>query len=401
MIHRRLPQTEFIVLAAMMFATIAFSIDAMLPALPVIGAALTPDDMNRAQLIVTAFVFGMGIGTLFSGPLADAFGRKPIILGGMALYIVGAVLAARADSIELLLAARVLQGLGAAGPRIATLALIRDLYKGAEMARISSFVMMVFVLVPAIAPLIGQAIMFAFGWRAIFLAFVVFSLIGSTWMTLRQSETITPENRRALSFAALRSAMKEMFSIKVVVISLMAQTLIYTMLFAVISTIQPLFDVTFDKANSFPLWFGAIAVISGSGSFINARMVEHHGMRRMVTAGFFSQIIASAIVLLLLATTGLPFFAFFLWMLSCFFMVGFTIGNLNALALEPLPHIAGFASSIIGAISTVLAAILAALVGQAFNGTAMPLAISIFICTTLAYGLMVSLGPRAPVPETI
>ncbi|WP_413855420.1 MFS transporter, partial [Albidovulum sp.] len=173
---RRLPLPEFIVLLAMMFAMTAFSIDAMLPAMPEIAADLSPEAPNRAQLIVTSFVFGMGLGTFLTGPLSDALGRRRVIIGGATLYCLGAALAWVAPSLWLVLAARLLQGLGVAGPRVAAMALVRDLYAGRQMARIVSITMMVFVLVPAVAPLIGSFIIAGFGWRGIFPAFIVFAV---------------------------------------------------------------------------------------------------------------------------------------------------------------------------------------------------------------------------------
>ncbi|NVK58951.1 MAG: MFS transporter, partial [Rhodobacteraceae bacterium] len=161
---------EFIAMLAMLFATIAFSIDAMLPALPEIGAELTPDDVNRAQLVVTSFVLGMGIGTFFTGPLSDTFGRKPVVLAGATLYVVMSLVAAQEDSLELLLVARLFQGLGAAGPRVVALAIVRDLHSGREMARIMSFVMMIFTIFPALAPSMGAVIIDLSSWRGIFIA---------------------------------------------------------------------------------------------------------------------------------------------------------------------------------------------------------------------------------------
>jgi DHA1 family bicyclomycin/chloramphenicol resistance-like MFS transporter len=180
------------------FATVAFSIDAMLPALPEIAAELTPEDANRAQLILTSFVLGMGIGTLVAGPLSDALGRKRVILMGAALYLLGAGLALIAPSLEMILLARVIQGIGAAGPRVVSLAMIRDLYSGRAMAQIVSYAMLIFTLFPAVAPLIGAAIIAGFGWRAIFVAFLIFSLVSVGWLTLRQPETLAPEARRPL-----------------------------------------------------------------------------------------------------------------------------------------------------------------------------------------------------------
>ena len=181
-------KAEFIALIAMMFATIAFSIDAMLPALPNIGAELSPEDVNRAQLILTSFVFGMGLGTFVTGPLSDAFGRKPVIVAGAALYILSAGVAWVSNSLELLLISRVTMGLGAAGPRVVALAIVRDLYSGREMARLMSIAMMIFTLVPAFAPMLGAGIIHFAGWRGIFAAFVIFAMIVVLWMSLRLPE---------------------------------------------------------------------------------------------------------------------------------------------------------------------------------------------------------------------
>jgi DHA1 family bicyclomycin/chloramphenicol resistance-like MFS transporter len=201
--QKRLSQAEFIALMGTIFATVAFSIDAMLPALPEIAAELTPEDANRAQLILTSFVLGMGIGTLVVGPISDALGRKRVILMGAALYLLGAGLALIAPSLEMILLARVIQGLGAAGPRVVSLAMIRDLYAGRAMAQIVSYAMLIFTLFPAVAPLIGAAIIAGFGWRAIFVAFLIFSVVSVGWLTLRQPETLAPEARRPLRAARL------------------------------------------------------------------------------------------------------------------------------------------------------------------------------------------------------
>ena len=197
---------EFTAMMGVLFATIAFSVDAMLPALPQIAAELSPDDINRAQLILTSFIFGMGIGIFIAGPISDALGRKPVIYLGAGFYALGAILAHYAPSLELVLAARVLQGIGAAGPRVVTLAMVRDLYQGRAMAQIVSYAMLVFTIFPAIAPLIGAAIIAGFGWRAIFVAFLVFILLSVSWLGLRQPETLPPERRQMPNLAALKSA---------------------------------------------------------------------------------------------------------------------------------------------------------------------------------------------------
>lgn len=383
---RRLGQTEFIVMMAMMFATIAFSIDAMLPALPEIGQELTPGDLNRAQLIITSFVLGMGLGTLMSGPLSDAFGRKRVILAGATLYITGAALAWAANTLELVLAARVLQGLGAAGPRVVALAVVRDLYSGRDMARITSFVMMIFTLLPAIAPTIGAGIIALTGWRGIFAAFILFSLFSVGWFTTRQQETLPPDRRRPLKARLLWQAAAEVVSHRRVTIAILVQTLIFATLFMMLSSTQQIFDLHFGKGDSFPLWFGLIAVLSGTASFANSRLVGRLGMRYLIRVTLGAQIGISVVMVVMfglgLWSDWLEFPAYIAWSVTVFGIMGLTIGNLNALAMEPLGHIAGMAASIIGATSTVLSVIIAAPVGLAFDGTPVPMAIGVFCAVT-------------------
>ncbi len=372
-------QAEFVAMTAMMFATIAFSIDAMLPALPAIAQDLTPEAVNRAPLIITSFMLGMGLGTLIAGPMSDSFGRRRMILLGGAFYIAGAVLAGLSQSLELVLAARVLQGLGAAGPRVVSLAVVRDLYSGRDMARMISLVMMIFTLLPAIAPSLGAAIMAFTGWRGIFGAFVMFSLVSIGWFTLRQPETLRPENRRALEPGLLWQAAREVFTHRRVVIAIVVQTLIFSTLFMVLSSTQQIFDQYFGKGDSFPIWFGLIAVLAGTASVANARLVGRLGMRFLVRVTLGVQLIISSAMLasfgLGLFPTWAAFPAYVAWSVTLFGMMGLTIGNLNALAMQPLGHIAGMAASVIGATSTILAVILAAPVGLAFDGTPVPLAI--------------------------
>ncbi len=391
---RRLAPVEFVAMMAMMFATIAFSIDAMLPALPQIGQELSPQDINRAQLILTFFVLGMGLGTFFTGPLSDSFGRKPVILAGAALYILAAALAWVAPTLELVLAARLLQGLGAAGPRVVTLAIIRDLYSGREMARLMSFVMMVFTLVPAIAPLLGALIIDVAGWRGVFLAFIAFSVLSVGWMALRLAEPLPRARRLPFRPAVLAAATRELFSIPAVRVSIAVQALCFAMLFGMLSSVQQIYDITFGRGDSFPLWFGAIAVVAGTSSLLNAALVMRLGMRFLVTATLAVQVAISAVMLgVFLADLPLDmaFYAFVFWQTTVFFQAGMTLGNINSLAMEPVGHIAGLAASVIGAVATVFGVALAIPVGMAFDGTPAPLAAAICLLALLAVMLMARL----------
>lgn len=382
-------KVEFIALMAMMFATIAFSIDAMLPVLPDIAADIAPAGTAQAALILTFFVIGMGLGTFFMGPLSDAWGRKPVLYLGLGIYAVGAVLSWAAPTFEMMLAARVLQGLGAAGPRVVSAAIIRDLYSGRSMASILSLTMMVFLLVPGIAPLIGAVIADAFGWRAIFAAFLIFGVALLFWFGTRMSETLDKADRRPLRWPLILDAVRQMLVHPTVRLSIVVQTLMMSILFSVLIMVQPIFDVTFDRADSFPIWFGAIAVASGISSLLNAAIVGRFGMRRLVTWALGVQVaISSLFVLFLMAELPGVFVVYLIWQWGVMFQAGLTVANLNAIAMEPMGHIAGMAASVIGALSTVGGALIASPVGLLFDGTPLPLAVLILTFCVTAFVLM-------------
>ena len=389
---RRLPLPEFIAMLAFLFATIAFSIDAMLPALPEIGAALTPDNINRAQLILTSFVAGMGLGTLFAGPISDAIGRKLTITLGFGLYTVAALAAIAAQSLEMLLLARFIQGIGAAAPRIVGVALVRDLYEGREMARITSFVMMIFIIVPALAPSIGAGIIAFSDWHGVFLAFAAFAIIGALWLNIRQPETLPAESRRPLKLSVLAASAREVLSDRQVMLATVILTLGFGQMFALLSSAQQLFGETYGRGENFPLWFAAMALLSGTATILNARFVMRFGMRRIAGWAYQMQTVVSAIMLVLLLTGALPpslqFPAFFFWATSVFFMAGVTFGNLNALALQRMGHIAGMAASVVAAISTLAAVLIAAPVGLLYDGTALPVVVATLTCSGIAVLLM-------------
>jgi len=401
---RRIGQVEFVAMMAVLFATIAFSIDSMLPALPVIAAEFSPDAPNRAQLVLTVFLLGMGFGTLVAGPLSDSYGRKATIIASIGLYIAGAVAAVYATSLEMLLAARLVQGIGAAGPRIVSTALVRDLYSGREMARIVSFVMTVFVMIPAIAPLIGTFIIAGFGWRGIFWSFVLFGLFGASWLHLRQAETLPPERRRPLEVAGLKAAFAEVVAHRMVRLYIVVLALGFGQMFALLSSIQQVYFEVFGKVESFPWWFALCGVLSAGGTILNATFVMRFGMRRIAIAAYASQTaIAGTLAALSLADAmpeALAFPAFFVWSTSVFFIAGLTFGNLNALALQPLGHVAGMAASVVGAMATVSAAAIATPIGLAFDGTIVPLAAGTAICSSLAWWLMRKSREEDPTPRT-
>ncbi|PWR03415.1 multidrug MFS transporter [Meridianimarinicoccus roseus] len=398
-----LSRPEFVALMAMLMATIAFSLDAMLPALPRIAAELTPEAANRAQLIVSFFVLGMGVGTIFAGPMSDSFGRKPVIAAGAVTYCAGAAMAWQAQTLEWLLVARLLQGFGAAGPRVVALAIIRDLYSGRAMAQMVSFVIIVFTLVPAIAPTFGAAVMALTGsWRGIFPSFIVFAVTGLAWLAFRQPETLPPAKRRPARLAPVWHATVEVLRHPVVRGTIMVQILAFAMLFANLSSVQMVFDQTFGLADSFHLWFGLIAVIGAGGGFLNARLVMRRGMRWVIEGALAGQVLISALFVggaaLGLLSGDVLFWAFLAWTGSVFATAGLTLGNINALALEPMGHIAGTAASVVSALGSIGAAVLAAPVGLAFDGTPMPVAAGVLLYGALALVLMKRLPHEHPRP---
>ncbi|MEM6758740.1 MAG: MFS transporter [Pseudomonadota bacterium] len=383
---------EFVTLMAMMFGTIAFSIDSLLPALPQIASDLSLDSTATAASVMMAFMVGMGAGTLVMGPLSDAAGRKPLVYIGLTIYALGAYLCYIAPNYETMLAARVLTGLGAAGPRVVSLAIIRDLYAGRQMASIMSLTMMVFLLFPGIAPLIGAMIADSFGWRAVFGAYLIFGLTMLFWFGLRVSETLPVSNRRPLRWGAMGTAVREITTHRTVRLAVAVQVLMMTVLLAVLTMVQPIFDQVFGRADTMPLWFGAIAVTSGVSSLLNARLVLRFGMRRLITWALFAQILASGAFVLYL-TADLPgvFALYVIWQFGVMFQGGLTVANLNAIAMEPMGHIAGMASSVMAALSTIIAAAGAIGLGYLFDGTPRPLILIVFMLCCAAAALMIQM----------
>ena len=384
----RISTAEFVAIMAMLVATVAISIDGLLPALSIIAEELTPLRPNNAQIILSSFVAGMAIGTLIVGPLSDSYGRKPIIYGGAFIYILTSVVCVVSQSLELILVARFLQGVGASAPRVVAQALVRDFYKGREMARISSFIMIVFALVPAVAPLLGSFVMFAFDWRAIFFMFIAFVAISTIWMGLRINETISEENCVKFNLRNLVSAFREVLSHPLILIAVITLVFAYSILFVGIFLIQPVFERVFGRPETFPYWFAAIALLAASSSYVNAQLVQRLGMRMLTNIAFRTQVGLSTIILLVFGLGYFDgefgFFCFLFWMFSIFFQAGLTMGNLTALAMEPVGHIAGTAASLISAIATIGSVFLAAIVGQFFDGT--PIAMIVGITLFASFG---------------
>ncbi|MEM7752344.1 MAG: multidrug effflux MFS transporter [Pseudomonadota bacterium] len=394
MTERKLPisQLELVSLLAMLSATVAFSLDAMLPALPQIGDALSPDNPNRVQLVVGSFVLGLGLGTFFTGALSDAFGRRPVAVVGALIYCIAALVAAFSPNLETLLIARFVQGLGAAGPRITAMAIARDLFSGRRMAQVISYVIFVFTLTPIFAPSMGWAIAQVFGWRGIFASFAVFSVISMAWLLIRLPETLPPENVRPFRARKLMEGAREVLGNRRVVLATLVQTLIFGTLFSALATSQQIFGEVFDKEDTFALWFGLMALLASGANLINARIVVRLGMRTVVWRALLVTGVLTLVYVLLQVGQAIPgalaFPLTFIWLTSLFYLAGFGIGNMNALALEPLGHMAGMAASIVTAIATIGAGLLTIPIGLAFNGTVLPLSVGVLVLVGLALVLL-------------
>jgi len=385
-------RAEFVALVATMLATVAFSIDAMLPALPQIGAELSPQRIENAPLILTLFLLGMGLGTFITGPLSDAYGRKPVILTFSALYILGAALAWASQSLEMLLAARLLQGFGAAGPRVVALAVVRDRFSGRQMAQVVSVVMMIFTLVPAFAPLLGDFIVAWTGWRGIFAAFIVFSMFYCAWVLLRLPETLPPAARRPLQLPLIRAAIAEILRHPVVRISVLTQMLVSAMLFVTLMLVQQIYDLVYDRGAAFAVWFFGVAIVGGLASLLNAVLVVRIGMQRLIVAALGIQVaLSGAFILFDLGGGALGFYWFVLWQTMIFCQAALTIGNLNALAMEPMGHIAGTAASVMSALATVGAVVVAGPIGAMFNGSERVLIGAVLVMAVVALIAMLTL----------
>ena len=384
-----IPMPEFISLMALMMSLVALSIDSMLPALPAIGVDLGATGENETQLVLSALFAGLSIGQLFYGPVSDSIGRRPAIYIGVAVFIVGSLCSIFAQSFEMMLIGRALQGLGAAGNRIIIIALIRDGYAGRAMARIMSFVLSLFILVPIIAPALGQVILWVADWRTIFVALLVISLASAIWFGMRQPETLPPSRRRPFSAAAIAKAFGEAGSNRVTLGYTVAIGLIFGCFQGYLVSSQQIFQEIYLVGDLFALYFAIPAVAFGVAGFVNARMVMRFGMRRLIRVALVGVVLTAVLFgAFSYADDGVPGLIWLLIYLTLvFFCMGLLFGNLNAVAMEPMGHIAGSASAFIGFFSTLVAILCGLVIGQSFDGTVLPMIVGFGTLCLAALGI--------------
>jgi DHA1 family bicyclomycin/chloramphenicol resistance-like MFS transporter len=371
--HAPMSFREFVGLIAALMALNALAIDVMLPALQEIGSALNVQDENRRQTVLSAYLVGFGAGQLLIGTISDRFGRRAVLLWGLVVYVLAAALCAAAPSFEALLLGRVLQGLASAAPRVITISVVRDCYTGRRMASVMSLSMTVFMAVPVLAPSLGQLIILVAPWRVIFGFLTAYGLVMLLWVFLRLPETLDPRTRRPASLRAILGAYREALTTRRTLGYALASGTMFGAMFGFLTSAQQVFTQIFGIGAYFPLAFASVALAMSLSSFLNARLVGHLGMKRISHSAVTVFTLLSAVMALLARMGLLGFVPFMLLLAGIMFLVGMIFSNFNTLAMEPQGHIAGTASSLVGSISTLVAALIGYGVGQAYDGTLVPL----------------------------
>lgn len=384
-----LSRWEFIALAAALMAINALAIDIMLPALQQIGASLGVENENHRQYVITAYIGGMGLALLAYGPASDRFGRRGPLLFGLSVYIIAALAAAFAPSFEILLALRFIQGIGAASTRVIAVSIVRDRFGGRQMAEIMSLVFMVFMVIPVVAPGIGQLIMLFSEWHMIFVVMGLSALAITLWTAFRLPETMAPEDRRPLNLKSIVHTFGIVLTTRISLFYTLASMIIFGSLFGFINSAQQVYVGIYGLGVWFPAVFAAIAGLMSVSSFLNSRLVVRLGMRRLSHGALLGFLAVSAIWFAWSWTGPVPFPAFIVLFAAAMFQFGWIGSNFNAIAMEPLGHLAGTASSVQSFMQTVGGGVIGAIIGQSFDGTTTPLAFG--FCSVAALGLVMVL----------
>ncbi|MBN1305581.1 MAG: multidrug effflux MFS transporter [Anaerolineales bacterium] len=391
---------EFVSLMAMMMALTALSTDAMLPALSEIGLDLNIQRENTTQLVVTFLFLGLSVGQIFYGPVSDSTGRKPTIYAGYALYIFGCLLSIFAMNFPVMLAGRFLQGVGISGPRSVIVALIRDQYEGRKMARVMSFIMSVFILVPVIAPSLGQGILLIAHWRSIFAVLLALALGTVTWFAVRQPETLPVERRIPFSARRIIQGFKEVLLNRVSLGYTCAAGLISGAFLGYLNSARQIFQGIYGLGALFAIYFSLVALAIGAASFMNASLVIRYGMRKLSGWAIRSIVVLAVlfIPISLLYNSKPPLGLFLAFLLLSFFCIGILFGNLNSLAMQPVGHIAGIGAAVVGSLTTFASTLLGMAIGQSYNGTILPL-VSGFALLGLSSNLVMHWSDRGKEPH--
>ncbi|HCE54130.1 MAG: MFS transporter [Lutibacter sp. BRH_c52] len=392
MIKSKSSPFEFIALMASLMSIVALAIDALLPALDYIGFSIGTTDVVDNQLLITMIFLGLGLGPLFFGPISDSLGRKPVVFMGFGVFIISSFICVFSESLEMMVAGRILQGIGLSAPRTISIAMVRDTYSGDYMARIMSFITSVFLLVPVVAPAMGKFVLDHYNWQAIFYIQLIFSLLVSFWFWKRQPETLLKVHRIKFSRTIFVDGLKELLKSKRTIGFTLISGFVTGSFMVYLSTAQQIFQTQYNLKEQFPYIFAGLSIAIGSATLLNATLVLKYGMEKMVTAALFSFFSVSLLYIFLFLNSANPsIFVLLIFFGLQFFAIGFLFGNLRALAMEPIGHIAGIGAAITGFLSTMMAVPISTFIGKFVTATALPLFIGFLICSTMALLILVYL----------
>ncbi len=386
--HPGLSFAAFVTLMAGFMALNGLAVDTMLPALPAIGEELGVADPNDRQWVITAYFLGFGIFQLFYGPLSDRYGRRPVLLFGVSVYALFSIVTVFVSNFDGVVASRFLQGAGSAASRVLIVAIVRDCYSGRQMARVMSLAFMIFLSVPVLAPAIGQGIMLFVSWHWIFLGLALFALGLTAYAWAKLPETLRPEHRLPLSMGRVLTAFKVVVTTRNSIGYSVAMTLILGPLFGYIVSVQQIFADVFQVEALFTVYFAITAISMAIASLLNSRIVERLGTRMVSHTALCAMLIIALLGLLIEQLGYQNLFTFVAMQSTIMFCFGLSAPNFGAMAMEPVGHIAGTASSVQGCITTVGAAVLGFLMGQSFNSTTVPLISSFAVLSAMAIGVV-------------
>lgn len=386
---------EFVALMASLMSIVALAIDALLPALSIIGRAVHGTGSTDNQLLITMIFLGLGCGQLLFGPLSDSFGRKPIVYFGFLIFLIASFVCIYAQTLEIMIIGRILQGVGLSAPRTISISIIRDSYKGDYMAKIMSFVTVVFILVPIIAPALGKFILNIYSWQAIFYAQLIFAAIIGIWFWKRQRETLKPEFKVKFSTHIFVDGIKELIKFKETIAFTFISGFITGAFLVYLSSSQQIFEIQYGLGDEFPYIFAGLAVTVGLATFLNGTLVMRFGMRNLAFYALIAYCIISFIYVIIFWSQANPSIEVLLTFLALqFFALGFLFGNLRSIAMEPIGHIAGIGAAITGFISTLLSVPIGTYIGKFVNTTVHPVFFGFAICGCISLIIFIAFKER-------
>jgi DHA1 family bicyclomycin/chloramphenicol resistance-like MFS transporter len=383
---------ELIALMAALMSIVALAIDALLPALNYIGIAIGTKQASDNQLLITMIFLGLGLGPLFFGPISDSLGRKPIVYIGFGIFIIASFICVSATSLEMMVLGRILQGIGLSAPRTISIAMVRDTFSGDYMARIMSFITVVFILVPVVAPTLGKFVLDHYNWQGIFYIQLLFSILVSFWFWLRQPETLPKVKRIKFTGLIFLNGLKEILKSKRAVGFTLISGFVTGSFMVYLSTAQQIFQNQYGLVDQFPIIFSGLAIAVGGATFLNGTLVVKFGMQKMVAITLLSFFSTSLLYIILFHNSYNPNIVILLIFCGLQFLsIGFLFGNLRALAMQPIGHIAGIGAAITGFISTTMAVPISIYIGKFVITSALPLFIGFAICSAFALCILLYL----------